>query len=162
MTSMESDTVLDILMARGGCLAKGRDPFGSFQEWVDFAPGEDEFEGGIQNWGEGSLLFLQLWLGYYWHEHQRMHCVKQWMKVRRSQILLLLQSPPQKHLQQQQWIQAQSSCISHWLSGMTPLLKAWTWQSTLPMCNHNLYIKRFEFYRIRLKHAKSTSCVVCC
>ncbi len=162
MTSMESDTVLDILMARGGCLAKGREPFSSFQEWVDFAPGEDEFEGGIQNWGEGSLLFLQLWLGYYWHEHQRMHCVKQWMKVRRSQILLLLQSPPQKHLQQQQWIQAQSSCISHWLSGMTPLLKAWTWQSTLPMCNHNLYIKRFQFYRIRLKHAKSTSCVVCC
>jgi hypothetical protein len=29
------------------------------------------------------------------------------------------------------------------------------------MCNHNLYIKRFEFYRIRLKDAKSASCVVC-
>jgi hypothetical protein len=29
---MESDTVLNILMARGGCFAKGRDPFGSFQE----------------------------------------------------------------------------------------------------------------------------------
>jgi hypothetical protein len=32
MTSMESDTVLDILMARGGCLVKGGDPFGSFKE----------------------------------------------------------------------------------------------------------------------------------